>query len=185
MASYNVVKYLNVLGNSIPYPIGTEPRFINSIIGNNSRNLEEQLILGNSCSIVTSIDTEKNLYKVKKTFGSGNEKYIVVSDYKILNLPLLLYIVVDERDGNYQIKTANSAENKTKFDNLNRTIDLSDNSVYNLKDLNLSATTRLCTEKLYYNSVDKNKAILTKKIEGYIHDKIFDTTITITEGDID
>lgn len=182
MASYNVVKYLNVLGNSVPYPIGTEPRFINSILGNNSRNLEEQLILGNSCSIVTSIDTENNLYKVEKTFGNGDEKYIVVSNFKILNPSLLLYIVVDERDGNYQIKTANSAENKTNFNE--GIITLSDNSVYNLKDLNLSTNTRLCTEKLYYNSVDQNKAILTKKIEGYIHDNIFDTTITITEGDI-
>ena len=183
MASYNVVKYLNILGNSVPYPIGTEPRFINSILGNNSRNLEEQLILGNSCSIITSIDTEKNLYKVKKTFGNGNEKYIVVSNYKILNLPLLLYIVVDERDGNYQIKTANSAEDKANFDG--GAITLSDNSVYNLNDLNLSATTRLCTEKLYYYSVGENNAILTKKIEGRIHDKIFDTTIIITEGDVE
>lgn len=183
MASYNVVKYLNVLGESVPYPIGTEPRFINSIIGNNSRNLEEQLILGNSCSIVTSIDTKNNLYKVEKTFGSGNEKYIVVSNYKILNTTLLLYIVVDERDGNYQIKTANSAESKTKFND--GAITLSDNSVYNLNDLNLSTNTRLCTEKLYYNSIGENKAILTKKIEGRIHDNIFNTTITITEGDVD
>lgn len=176
-----VIKYLNhrVNGASIPYPIGTEPRFVNSILNSGARNLEEQLLLGNNCTIITSIDEAKSIYTVTKTFGSGEEYFKLVDEYTIHNSNLLLYIVIDERDGNYQIKTANSSEISSEYSN--NEITFADNGVYTLSGLNLTNNTEfnILTEKLYLSNNDSNSLISTKIIKGKINGNTFTTNITI------
>lgn len=184
-----IIKYLNhkVNGNSISYPIGTEPRFIDSILNNNSRNLEEQLLLGNNCKITTEI--KSNQYIVTKEFKNSEETpspyFLVVSKYNILNTNLLLYIVIDERDGNYTIKTANRLEECSGYGN--GIITLADNNIYTLKNLNLNNSTDfdICTEELRYGSkkdINNSELIRTKMIKGNINkdSNIFTTYITIS-----
>lgn len=173
------IKYLrrNENGNLVPYYFGTEPRFIDSTLKNGTRNLEEQLLLGNSCSITTAVDSGKTLYVVTKTFGDGNEYFKVVSEYNILNSKLLLYIVVDERDGNYIIKTANSSEEGSSYSG--GTITLADNNIYTLKNLGHNSDSSefsICTEKLYYGTT----LISTKTIKGKVNGNVFTTTIKIS-----
>lgn len=179
-----IIKYLNhkVNGNSISYPIGSEPRFINSILNSGTRNLEEQLLLGNNCTITTTVDTNKTLYTVTKTFGSGNEYFKIVSEYTIHNSNLLLYIVVDEKDGNYQIKTANSGEVGSSYNNANKEIILADNNIYTLSNLSLTSNTKfnIVTEKLYLNKDNKDSLLSTKTIKGKFNGNIFTTEITIS-----
>lgn len=179
-----IIKYLNhkVNGNSISYPIGSEPRFIDSILNSGTRNLEEQLLLGNNCTITTTVDTNKTLYTVTKTFGSGNEYFKIVSEYTIHNSNLLLYIVVDEKDGNYQIKTANSGEVGSSYNNTNKEIILADNNIYTLSNLSLTSNTKfnIVTEKLYLNKDDKDSLLSTKTIKGKFNGNIFTTEITIS-----
>lgn len=184
------IKYLrrNENGNLIPYYFGTEPRFIDSTLNNNTRNLEEQLLLGNTCSISTAVNTNKTLYTVTKIFAKEIDEnninkdvnnFKIVSDYNILNTNLLLYIVVDERDGNYIIKTANSSEEGSSYNEREDIITLADNSIYTLKNLghyNDSNFFNICTEKLYYNG----SLISTKTIKGKVSGSKFTTYITIS-----
>lgn len=175
----DVIKILNknINGTPIPYYIGTEPRFIDSTLKNGTRNLEEQLLLGNSCSITTTVNTEKTLYTVTKTFGDSNEYFKIVSEYNILNSKLLLYIVIDERDGNYIIKTANSSEEGSSYSE--GIITLADNNIYTLKNLGHNSDSSefpICTEKLYYDTT----LISTKTIKGKVNGNVFTTIIKIS-----
>ena len=178
------IKYLrrNENGNLVPYYFGTEPRFIDSTLNSGTRNLEEQLLLGNNCTITTAVNANKTLYTVTKTFGSGNEYFKIISEYIIHNSNLLLYIVVDEKDGNYQIKTANSGEVGSSYNNTDKEIILADNNIYTLSNLSLTSNTKfnIVTEKLYLNKDNKDSLLSTKTIKGKFNGNVFTTEITIS-----
>lgn len=176
-------------GEPDTYYLGTEPRFIDSTLYNNSRNLEEQLLLGNNCKITTKVESD-NYIVIKEFINSDadkNEKHFIIkNNYKILKPNLLLYIVVDERDGNYIIKTANRTESGAKYSG--EAIVLADNNVYTLENLghNNSTDFLICTEELYYGISLEDESTLekikTKTITGNINknSNIFTTTITIS-----
>ena len=192
MAEYkNIIKEFKRYesdGTTKKFILGSEPRFINSILNSGTRNLEEQLLLGNNCKIITKVESDK--YIVIKEFINNdidkNEKHFIIKDtYTLLNTKLLLYIVVDERDGNYIIKTANRAESGAKYSE--EVITLADNNVYTLENLghNNSTNFTICTEELYYGISLKDSSlekIKTKTITGNINkdSNIFTTTITIS-----
>ena len=183
MALYNIIKKINKLKSDRTYEsfyIGTEPRFIDPILNSGTRNLEEQLLLGNNCTITTTVNTNKTLYTVTKIFGSGNEYFKIVDEYTIHNSNLLLYIVVDEKDGSYQIKTANSNEIGNKY--ANDEITFADNGIYTLSGLNLTNNTEfnIVTEKLYLFSNNSDSLISTKTIKGKINGNTFTTNIVIS-----
>lgn len=184
MAEYkNIIKeYRKYESDGTPkkFILGTEPRFVNSILNSGARNLEEQLLLGNNCTITTTVDTNKTLYTVTKVFGSGNEYFKIVDEYTIHNSNLLLYIVVDEKDGNYQIKTANSNEIGSGY--ADDEITFTDNGVYTLSGLKLTNNTEfnIVTEKLYLFSNNNDSLISTKTIKGKINGNTFTTNIVIS-----